>query len=500
MLVSTTETVASAVIGIALFAYPQGQLASHLRSDFWLLVLGSVIAAIGIGAIAVHVFRRRPGERFLLWFGMFACPYGIRLLTTTSMYSLAFGELQFAWQFVGAFFDLALIIPALLLFEDFYGKGWRSSVHWMIWGYSVFATVAFTSILSQRHPDLFPAAGIGTVFLLPLVLLLGRLRGYRLPRREDRRVLSFGLIILFLAFGYDRFARAQAVHWRAWLPLALSVKEPVEPYGVFVLICCLGYAATRRVLANERELASLGEEMRAARVIQSSILPEVAPQIAGMEAAFRYAPMTAVAGDFYDFLPMSPSSVGIIVADVAGHGVPAALVASMLKVAISSNNGNLDHPDEVIAGLNSLLCGQTRNQYATAVYAYLDGKTRLARYCAAGHPPPLLWRNATRTVLPLNEGGLLLGVRSNDVYTEEEFSLENRDRLLIYTDGLVEATNPHGIEFGRVRLQEFIERHTHLQADEFAGQLLEEVLTWPGRDKKHPQADDITIVVIDVRH
>jgi sigma-B regulation protein RsbU (phosphoserine phosphatase) len=412
---------------------------------------------------------------------------------------LAFGEPRLAWQLAGAFVDLALIIPALLLFQDFYGKGWRSSVRWLIWSYTVFATSAFTLILIRSRPDLFPAAGIGTVFLLPLVILLGWLKRYRLPRTEDRGVLSFGLIILFLTFAYDRFVRAQMLYWSAWEPLSASVKEPIESYGVFVLICCLAYAATRRVLGNERELASLGEEMRAARRIQSSILPEAAPPVPGFHVAFRYAPMTAVAGDFYDFKPILPSSLGIIVADVTGHGVPAALVASMLKAAISSRNGNLDHPSKVIAGLNSTLCSQTKGQYATAVYAYLDEMSRVIRYSAAGHPPPLVWRNATQQrLLPLREGGLLLGVRSNEVYREEEFLLETGDRLLIYTDGLLEATSPKGMEFGKVRLEEFMRSHTHLSADQFAGQLLEEVLAWAGGENKHLQADDITIVVIDV--
>lgn len=390
------------------------------------------------------------------------------------------------------------MIPALLLFQDFYGRGWRSSVRWLIWSYTVFATSAFTLILIRSRPDLFPAAGLGTVFLLPLIVLVGWLKVYRLPWTEDRGVLSFGLIVFFLAFSYDRLVRAQILSWRVWGSLSSSSKEQLEPYGVFVLICCLGYALIRRVFANERDLAALGEEMRAARSIQSSILSDVAPKLSGFDAAFRYAPMAAVAGDFYDFFPIPSGGLGIIVADVSGHGVPAALVASMLKVAVSSSRGRLNRPGEVIAGLNSMLCSQAKGQYATAVYAYLDEKSQRARYSAAGHPPPLLWRKATQTLLRLNEGGLLLGVRSNEVYAEEEFMLEAGDRLLIYTDGLVEATNPDGVEFGNTRLGEFIRMHTSLSADLFAGQLLEEVLRWPRSHNKHPQADDITIVVIDV--
>jgi phosphoserine phosphatase RsbU/P len=191
----------------------------------------------------------------------------------------------------------------------------------------VFATIAFASIVIQRRPDLFPAAGIGTVFLLPAILLLGRLMGYKPRHVQDRGVLSLGLLALFLTFAHDRIASTRLFDWHA----------STEPYGLFVLICCLGYAATRRVLANERMLVSLGEEMRAATRIQNSILPHSKPDLVSFHLSVRYAPMTAVAGDFYDFLMIRPGCLGIVVADVTGHGVPAALVASMVKVAVSAH-------------------------------------------------------------------------------------------------------------------------------------------------------------------
>jgi sigma-B regulation protein RsbU (phosphoserine phosphatase) len=188
------------VIQTQFFPFSEIQLALRSRGDLLLVMLGSVIAAIGLGALGVHVFRRRYRERFLLWFGLFACPYGLRLLSNTSTFRLAFGEPQRPWLFIAVFVDLAMIIPALLLFEDFYGKGWRSSVRTLIWLYTAFATTAFASMLVANRPNLFPAAGIGTVFLLPLIVLVGRITGYRRRRIEGQRLLSFGLLILFLTF------------------------------------------------------------------------------------------------------------------------------------------------------------------------------------------------------------------------------------------------------------------------------------------------------------
>jgi sigma-B regulation protein RsbU (phosphoserine phosphatase) len=461
---------------------------SNLREDLPLVILGSIIAALGLAAIVVQLAWWQSRERVLLWFGLFAGPYGVRLLTNTLPLQLAFGQPQRFWLFVSKLVELATIIPALLLFEDFYGKGWRSSVRWLIWAYLIFATIAFASIVIRNNPDLLPAAGIGTVFLLPAILLVGRMMGYKPPPAQDRGVLSLGLLALFLTFAHDRIASTRLVDWRA----------NIEPYGLFVLVCCLGYAATRRVLANERQLVSLGEEMRAATRIQSLILPRTKPEMENLHVAVRYAPMSAVAGDFYDFLEIRPGCLGIIVADVVGHGVPAALVASMVKVAVSSHMDVGAEPGKVIAGLNSTLCRTAQEQYATAVYVFLDEAKRTGCYSAAGHPPLLLWHRATRTLIKLNESGLLLGVRPTEEYAQTDFRLETGDRLLVYSDGMVEAANSQDEAFGEARLAEFITTYQDLPAEEFAERLLNEVLAWPANGSTGTQADDITIVVIDI--
>jgi sigma-B regulation protein RsbU (phosphoserine phosphatase) len=119
-------------------------------------------------------------------------------------------------------------------------------------------------------------------------------------------------------------------------------------------------------------------------------------------------------------------------------------------------------------------------------------------YSAAGHPPLLLWHRATRTLLELNERGLLLGVRPSEEYAQTEFTLEAGDRLLVYTDGLVEAVNARGEAFGEAQLGEFIATHQDLPAEQFTERLLDKVLGWPQNGSTRAQADDITIVVIDI--
>ncbi len=457
-------------------------------SDLALFTIGVVIATIGFAAIVARAFPWKSQSRVLLWFGLLAAPYGVTLIFRTSAFRLTFAQPQRYWLFGERLADLSIIVPALLLFQEFYGKGWRSSVRWVILVYGVFAIVVFSIIVLQHRPDFLPGAGTGIVLLVPIVLLLGRVTGYPPPPLPHRRVLFAGLIIFFFTFSRDHLLNAR-----------IGVQQPgLEPYGFLILVFCLGYVAARRAVANERQLLSFAEEMRAATRIQASILPSSTPAMDKLRIAARYSPMTAVAGDFYDFISVQPGGLGILVADVAGHGVPAALVASMVKVAVSTQAEHAADPGKVITGLNSTLCREARGQYTTAVYLYLDESSQIGRYAAGGHPPPLLWRRTARTLYRLNESGLLLGVKPNEVYAQTEFALQRGDRILVYTDGILEASNADDQSFGDVKLTDFFEVHQDLGTEQFADELMSEVRAWPQNGGRQSQADDLTLVVIDV--
>jgi hypothetical protein len=154
-------------------ARSEEQIISRLHEDLPLAILGAIIAAIGLAAIIVRMFRWGSHERILLWFGLFAGPYGLRLLTNSFTFHLAFGEPRTIWLIAGRLVDFATMVPALLLFEDFYGKGWRSSVRWLIWGYVVFATVAFTNIVIQNRPGPRPGSWNRNCFLITVDSAVG---------------------------------------------------------------------------------------------------------------------------------------------------------------------------------------------------------------------------------------------------------------------------------------------------------------------------------------
>lgn len=458
-----------------------------LRIDILTFVASITICLTGGVALAIYILRLRSKERDLLWIGLFAVLYGADLVLRNPIFQSGFGSPHAIAQFLPRILNACSIVPALLLFEEFYGRGWHSLLHWVIVGYGVTAAGLYGFMLAHDLPQLIPSAGTILVIFVPLVLGIGILFRYQPPRLEHSNVLFAGLLCFFLAFSIDHLRNAKAGEWRPGL----------EPYGFIVLLICLAIVATRRVLADEQRLKTLNDQVHAAAAIQASILPRSVPAMAQARVAVRYIPATDVAGDFYDFPKTSPNCVDIFVADVMGHGMPAALVASMVKVAVRLNSREGGHPERVIQNLNAILCDQAPGQLVTATYFHLDLSTMSGTYSAASQPVPLLWSRAHQRLDRLEGGGLLLGVREREPYDLYRFPLESGDRLLLFTDGLIEAENEHEESFGDRALPEFIARHQSANAEVFCETLQEEILRWSRWMGRGP-ADDITLVVIDI--
>src|ERR1700741_5001045 len=248
------------------------------------------------------------------------------------------------------------------------------------------------------------------------------------------------------------------------------------------------------------QLLALNNELEMARQIQLSILPHSIPKLPGLEIAARFLPMTSVAGDFYDFIEIDEKHIGILIADVSGHGLPSALIASMLQVALTAQTGHASEPAKVLLGLNHALCGKFTDNFVTAAYVYVDLEKNLMRYAGAGHPPVLQWRNSIGKTAKLLENGLVLGMVEEATYDALEFPLDLGDRYVLYTDGVLEATNSAQEQFGADRFMRFIENHKHLVADQFSETFLTELSRWANQTAEQGEQDDITLLVIDFKH
>jgi serine phosphatase RsbU (regulator of sigma subunit) len=248
-----------------------------------------------------------------------------------------------------------------------------------------------------------------------------------------------------------------------------------------------------------RQLLSINSELEMAREIQLSILPRETPKIKGLEIAARYIPMSSVAGDFYDFIIVDEKHVGILIADVTGHGLPAALIASMLQVALAAQFAHASEPGRVLAGLNRALCGKFTRHFVTAAYLFVDMEKSFMSYAGAGHPPLLLWRGLTGSASELFENGLLLGHFPEETYSAVQVPVEPGDRAVLCTDGILETVNPSQEMFGVDRFKRFLEANHDLGADRLADSLLDELSLWSGYPTGEGQQDDITLLAVDFK-
>ena len=251
--------------------------------------------------------------------------------------------------------------------------------------------------------------------------------------------------------------------------------------------------------ANEQLLARDAEVMhylRAAGRLQAKVmLPQAPPDWPELRWAVHYAPLSHLGGDYYDFAAPDPDHLGVLIADASGHSVPAALVAIMARFAFAEAAAATDRPGVVLEAMNRRLHALVEERFVTAFYGVIDRRTGVLRYATAGHPHPLLYLARTGKARQLPGNGFMLGIMPDERYAEREVALEPGDRVCLYTDGLIEARNEIGEQFGADRLTACLERHGR----EPAGGVLAHVLA--GQQEFAGGArltDDVTVVIADV--
>ena len=276
------------------------------------------------------------------------------------------------------------------------------------------------------------------------------------------------------------------------------VHKPFSPTVVKARVRThLTLRATSQQLAQQ--LLAINNELEMARQIQLAILPRETPKIRGLDIAARYLPMSSVAGDFYDFIIVDEEHVGILIADVSGHGLPAALIASMLQVALTAQLGHASEPGRVLAGLNRALCGKFTNHFVTAAYVFVDMEKNSISYAGAGHPPLLLWSASTRSTSEVLQNGLFLGHFPEETYSVLQLPVRAGDKAVLYTDGILEASNPLHEMFGADRFKQFLDSDHNSGAERLADSVLDELSRWSGHPQGEGQQDDMTLLSIEFK-
>jgi len=244
-----------------------------------------------------------------------------------------------------------------------------------------------------------------------------------------------------------------------------------------------------------REKEALERELEIAREVQRELLPRSVPEIEGLHLAGVCLPAIEVGGDYYDYLSLDESRLAIVIADVSGKGIPAALLMASLQASVRSLFRPVPDPGELNARLNdSLFRASSASRYATLFLGFYDHADRTLRYSNAGHHPPLLLRG--KDVRRLDEGGLPVGMFEGGIYAQGNCRLEKGDLLAMFTDGVVETPNDDGEEFGERRLIDLLQSNHDRDLDAVVKTVLGELDTWSGGAAAF---DDVTLVLARAR-
>jgi len=448
-----------------------------VRGDLIAGMIAVVLCTIGVAMLLLGALSAKGARRSFLYTGLFAITYGTRLALNTSSFGLFSGHPRWL-DYVRSAFEYLVPIPAALLFKSFSG-GQRKVLHRIVVALLIAcAAVAIPFEAVTHTPYALKPVIDGLVLLLLVVLTLDLL--FPGADASNWRLVRIGALVfaVFIANEHLRFVHD---------PYGLTR----EPIGFLFLLLTIVMTTMQRGTRAEQRLVAVDSELATARKIQMAALPRANPNLAGLEVASVYMPASDVAGDFYDFLELENGCLGVFIADVSGHGVPAALVASMLKIALATQIENATSPARILSNLNALFCGRLERQFVTASYVHIDPAAGTLVVASAGHPPPVLRHG--ESAQELIAGGVVLGRFRNAQYDEITHPFAPDDTLVLYTDGVTETMNRNAEMWGDERLRSAIATNCG-SAERLASAILGEVASWRG--VSGAPDDDVTLTVI----
>ncbi len=276
----------------------------------------------------------------------------------------------------------------------------------------------------------------------------------------------------------------------------IQIRRPI--FGVFaILLLSTGYALLVRVIGEEyRKRTRLETEVAVARTIQKSLQPSSTFKTSWCEAAGMTVPATEVGGDYFDMIKISDDEVVIAIADVSGHGVGAGILAAMTKSAVRAELYHSKAPSDLLFALNNTIYQVTdKSMFVSFAYVLLDRRTMTAQIATAGHPPIFLFRKSDGVIVEARTPNLALAVQPSTQYTAETIQLNRGDELILYSDGITEAANEKGEQFGVENLKELIADTQRPSVEALGNSILASVRAFT---VKKEFVDDATIVVVRV--
>ncbi len=348
---------------------------------------------------------------------------------------------------------------------------------------SLSGTEALEMIGQGRIPD-----------LVLMDIMMPRISGYEVTRRIRGTHSGFDLPIMMLTAKSrteDLFAGFEAGA-NDYLRKPFDKDELLARAGTLVSL--------KKAVKENREIYSIKQQLEMAREIQASLIPAVLPEVRGMKIAARYIPMEQVGGDFYDFYRISESLLCVFIADVTGHGIPAAMIASMVKVIFFILRESSSDLHALICGMRNILIATVENQFVSTGFVHIDTAAKKLSVVRAGHEPVLVARKKERIIEALAPVGSIIGLTLSDTIELLEVPVDSGDRIVLYTDGIIDVMGPNGEFFGEDRLHSMILHYLERPSENFIEDLMAELKRWilGGDLNAEGFQDDITIIVLDI--
>ncbi len=327
---------------------------------------------------------------------------------------------------------------------------------------AIAATIAIFLAYDMLTADIALFSGIMLVYLMPVLSVA---QGH-----EFRALLSYiaipnGALLAFSAIAL--LTRREIVY----------TYEDLAPH-------------VKRIIERERVKA----EIDAANRIQAALLPLDTPHLAGASVASHYRAATEIGGDYFDFLPQRDGEIGIAFGDVSGHGLTSGIVMAMAKSALLVQLGYDRSPRAVMNVLNEIVIKTAPKRILmTFFFGLLDPRSQSLRFSSAGHLDPYVYRARPKRLEPLSSWGFPLGVRRREPFREHTVEFSAGDRLILYSDGLIEAVDDDGEPFGFERFEKTLMENGHLTADDIKKALLTSIRKFT---RNRPPEDDQTLVVV----
>ena len=338
-------------------------------------------------------------------------------------------------------------------------------------------TLSACIILFIRKPVLFIAS---MIVIVGAMMAEYQVEQFLFGRVEESRILTANHLFTFTQQEIDR----------------IDIRRPL--FGVIaIFLLSAGYTLFLRVVGEEtKKRARLETEVAVARRIQQSLQPSTAFKTDWCEAAGITVPATEVGGDYFDMIKISDDEAVIVIADVSGHGVGAGILSAMTKSALHTELHHTTVPAELMFNLNNAVYQVTdKKMFVSFAYLLLDKRTMTAHVATAGHPPIFLIQKSDGAIIEIRTPNLALAVQASTQYTERAVHVNHGDVLILYTDGITEATNDKGEQFGADRLKELISNTERGSSEALSNSIMASVRTFA---IKKEFADDATIVVVRV--